>query len=131
PRWGYGGSLIVTETVVEQPGGARVTLHQIGGRLGDVATVVTHAPPPLSVGAAVELTVRPALAPSGRRWLRVAEVLETSAPAEDILRFTRSTTSEGAPLFFEPGCAVVAAHAAGASTVPGDLELAAIERSVT
>jgi hypothetical protein len=131
PRWGYGGGLIVTETVVEQPGGERVTLHQIGGRLGDIATVVTHTPPPLPVGAAVELVVRPALAPSGRRWLRVAEVLETSVPAEDILRFTRSTTSAGAPLFFEPGCAVVATHAGGASTVPGDLELAAIERSVT
>lgn len=131
-RWGYGGNLIVTEAVVEQADGSRVTLHELGGRVGDIATVVSHSPPLLEPGSTVRVQVKEATAATGRRWLRVTRVLEeesASLPPGSV-GFVRTINDNAVPLFFTPSCAVLVANSEGAETVPGDLEFDAIQRSV-
>lgn len=131
-RWGYGGDLIVTETTVETDGGETLVLHQLGGRVGDVATRVTHTPAPLPLAARVEVEVAEALAATGRSWLRVIAVRQQLAPpiAPGAIPFVRTTNSNNTPLFFESSCALIGVNINGSSTIPGDLELEAVDRAL-
>jgi hypothetical protein len=129
-RWGYDGALIVTETTVRTDTGD-VVLHQLGGRVGDVATRVSHAPAPLPVGAWVSVDAVEAAAATGRVWLRVDRVRSiTAGLPPDALPFARTTNDNNTPLFFESGCALVGVAEGGAQTIPGDLELTAIDRTL-
>lgn len=132
-RWGYGGDLIVTETTVETDAGERVVLHQLGGRVGDVATRVTHVPAPLPLAARVEVEVVEALAATGRRWLRIVAVRDRVDPPIDVggpgaLPFVRTTNSNNTSLFFESSCALIGMADNGSGSIPADLELEAIDR---
>ena len=130
-RWGYGGDLIVTETTVETRTGERVVLHQLGGQVGDVATVVTHAPRPLPMYAWVSVDAVSARAATGRRWMRVDRVHAiTPALAPGALGFVVATNENNVGLFFESSCALVGVNEGGSTTIPDELELTAIDRTI-
>lgn len=129
-RWGYGGDVLVTESVIERADGTRETVQQLGGRLGDIAMVVTHSPAPLVRGARVTARIAPAVAPTGRAVLQLTKVIESDTLPEGALPFVRTQNGSGAPLFWESSCGVVGLNEAAAATVPGDLEIDAISRAV-
>ena len=129
-RWGYGGDLIVTETTVKSDDGQTVVLHQLGGRVGDIATRVTHTPAPLPLASRVEVEVAEALAATGRRWLRVVAVNQRIDPpiAPGALPFVRTTNSNDTALFFESSCAMITMAEGGSRVLPDDLERVALGR---
>ena len=129
-RWGYGSTIIVTETTVRVADGSFLTTHQLGGVVGDIGMKVSHSPELLPVGAWVELETTPAVLRNGRRLDVVGKILSISSSPLGTFPFVRTTNDNNTSLFWESGCALIGMESGGSDDIPDDLEIDAIERSV-
>ncbi len=128
-RWGYNGSIIVTESTIELANGTLVVAHQLGGQVGEIGMRVSHSPALLPLGAWVEIDSRQSSALGGRHFEVIHRVLSVSSSPIGTFPFVRTTNNNRTPLAWESGCTRIGMEASGANGLDG--ELAAIARSVS
>jgi hypothetical protein len=132
-HWGYQGTAIVTESVIESASGERRTVHQLGGSVDGIGQIMWHAPPVLHRGDVVLVETESVAAPSGRHLELLRQVLDLRRPEAAVGErlspggeFVRTLNNNGAPIFWRSGCAFVSAASDGSSQIAGDAEFQVI-----
>lgn len=133
-RWGYGHSAIVTESVVEQSDGSRVTLHQLGGSQDGIGMWQSHSPRVLNKGDQVVLDAKQIRTPSGRYLHQVQSIfslrpanLAEGDKSDGRHDFVRTQNATGVDIFWKSGCAYLSVATEGSSQINGDREFEIVD----
>lgn len=125
-RWTADGSRIVTAATVATATGD-VVVSQLGGTVDGLTMRTFPGPEPLALGMHVAVSGHVGLDLAQRAHNLVDDVRVLAYPPG----FVRTgPTKAGNSLYWESGCVFVLPDEDGTSAVPGELEFAAIERSV-
>jgi hypothetical protein len=142
-RWSERGDRIFTDVDIRLADGSVITVRQPGGTVGDIGMVQFPGPPLLRAGDEVEARVAAvrgvwsvveitALARYGE--IGAPESVTPSGGVRSLgrapipMEYVRTTTDEGAPLYWESGCVYLAFDKAGTSHVAGDLEFTVMKQ---
>lgn len=132
--WAYGGTAIVTESVVEQADGNRVRVHQLGGSASGIGMRLSHAPAILAAGDEVLLETTATQTVSGRTVHSLRQILDLrrAAPSGDKVSethaFVRTGNASGADIHWASGCALLSVASDGSQDVAGDAEFDVIDQ---
>jgi hypothetical protein len=126
-HWARGGRDIVTEAVLLEDDGARVTVRQLGGSVDGIGMVVVHGPRLVRAGerVAAEVEVVRDLSGRERRVVRgIRGAREDGGGDGEVMDFVRTpATKTGVPLAWESSCAMLWYHEGGTTHLPDDREL--------
>ncbi|MCP4444434.1 MAG: hypothetical protein GY811_03695 [Myxococcales bacterium] len=132
-RWGYGHSLIVTESVVEQSDGSRITVHQVGGTHEGIGMRQSHSLPLLAIGDSLVAEAQARPSSTGRTFhlLREVHSLRRASLAEknqDTQDFVRTETAAGYQVYWASGCALLSVASEGSEQIAGDTEFQVVDQ---
>ncbi len=132
-RWAYEHSAIVTESVLLQDDGSRITVHQLGGSHEGIGMRISHALRVLTRGDQVTLEVDVARTTSGHavhRLRAIHQLRPAKANDESNTRaeFVRTQNSSGQQIFWKSGCVLLTTAAEGSIQIAGELEFAVIDQ---
>lgn len=117
-----GGAIITTATVRTAAGDVQV--EQLGGSADGLGMIVLHGDGLLEAGMRVSIDARPSKTDAAR-W--IADEIRTAGGGR--LPYVRTVTKKsGAPLYWAHSCVQIGYAFEGTTAIPGDEELAEIER---
>ncbi len=125
-RWTEDGTRIITEATVETDGGA-VVVSQFGGTVDGLTMRSFPGPDPLVLGMRVTVQARQAFDLSARSH-NVVDAVKVIAMPPGYVR--TGPTKAGEYLRWESGCVFLTVDAGGTKDVAGDIEFAAVDRSI-
>ena len=132
-RWGYEHSVIVTESIIEQRDGSRITVHQLGGNHEGIGMRQSHSQPILAIGDSVVGEAQARATTTGRTLYQLLEVhsLRRASIADknsDTHEFVRTESAAGTQVYWASGCALLSIAEEGSTQIAGDTEFQVIDQ---